>query len=93
MTIIEIIELDKIELIELAKLMLQLDSSSGELTEERLKSVIESKNSHLFIAVTDDDKIAGTLTLVAFHIPTGAKYRIEDVVVDETQGKRVLEIS
>ena len=84
-TIIEITEFSENLLIELAKLMLQLDASSGQLTEDRLKAIIESKNSHLFIDVNDDDKIVGTLTVVSFHIPTGTKYRIEDVVVDETQ--------
>ena len=88
MSIIEITEFDKNALIELAKLMLQLDVSSVQLTEERLRAVIESENSHLFVAVTGDDKIVGTLTLVSFHIPTGAKYRIEDVVVDETQREK-----
>ena len=88
MTITELTEFDKNVFIELTKLALQLDASSVQLTENRLKAVIESGNSHLFVALNDNGKVAGMLTVVSFHIPTGVKYRIEDVVVDETQRKQ-----
>ena len=85
MIIIEITKFEKNVFLGLTNLLPQLDASSGKFTEKRLKAVIESENSHLFIAVDDDDKITGMLTVVSFHIPTGTKYRIEDVVVDKAQ--------
>ena len=65
------------------RLLPQLDPVVEPIKKDQLKSLIRSKNSHLFFAVTDDKEIAGMLTATVYLIPTGTKYWIEDVVVDE----------
>ncbi|HUX94776.1 MAG TPA: GNAT family N-acetyltransferase [Bacteroidales bacterium] len=72
------------------KLLPQLDPDIEAMTKKRLKSLIRSENSHLFIAETVEGEIAGMLTAVVYFIPTGTKFWIEDVVVDETfRGKGI----
>lgn len=72
------------------RLLPQLDPSVEPIKKDHLKSLIRSKNSHLFLAVSDDKEIAGMLTAAVYLIPTGTKYWIEDVVVDEAyRGKGI----
>jgi ribosomal protein S18 acetylase RimI-like enzyme len=66
-----------------SKLLSQLDPDSDMITEERLKSILRSGHTHFFIAETENKKIAGMLSAVVYFIPTGIKFWIEDVVVDE----------
>lgn len=63
-----------------ARLMPQLAPDGKAPDREYLQKIAGTENSYLFAAYTPD--IAGTLTLIVNHIPTGAKAWIEDVVVD-----------
>ena len=67
------------------RLLPQLDPDSGMISEEKLKSILKSKNTHFFIAETENREIAGMLTVAVYVIPTGTKFWIEDVVVDDSQ--------
>jgi len=71
-------------------LLPQLDQSAGVLTEEKFKSILRSEGTHFFVAESDTGKIIGILSAVVYHIPTGTKFWIEDVVVDyEFRGKGI----
>ena len=52
------------------------------LTEEMVKQLITSENSHLFFLM-QDEQVTGMLTVGIYYSPTGGKAWIEDVVVDE----------
>ncbi|MDO5049244.1 MAG: GNAT family N-acetyltransferase [Actinomycetaceae bacterium] len=72
------------------RLLPQLSSSASAMTPEGLERFISQPNVHLFVYTPDDDpnNILGMLTLVIFHIPTGTRAWIEDVVVsEETRGQ------
>ena len=72
------------------KLLPQLDPGIELMSKKRLKSLIRSENLHLFIAETEEGDIAGMLTAVVYLIPSGTKFWIEDVVVDESyRGKGI----
>ena len=60
----------------------QLTPEHMTLTEEMLKQLIASENSHLFFLM-QDEQVAGMLTVGIYYSPTGGKAWIEDVVVDE----------
>ena len=64
------------------KLIPQLSTSSLPPTEEELDQIIRSDASMILIAENNSNEIVGTMTLVLFHIPTGLRAWIEDVVVD-----------
>ena len=71
------------------RLIPQLSSSSPPPTREHLEQIVGSDSCSLLIA-RDGQQIVGSLTLVVFPIPTGARAWIEDVVVDSTaRGKGV----
>ena len=54
-----------------------------------MEKVIAQEETHLFVA-KEEDEIIGTLTLQFYHIPTGRKAWIEDVIVDQqARGKGV----
>ena len=63
-------------------LLPQLSSSARAADREVLERVVGSAATTLLIA-RSDGKIAGTLSLVMFPIPTGLRAWIEDVIVDE----------
>lgn len=72
------------------RLLPQLDPDSEMITAEKFKSIIKSGNTHFFIAETDNREIAGMLTAAVYVIPTGTKFWIEDVVVDDSfRGKGI----
>lgn len=76
-------------------LLFQLTSSEAHFTEADLKKIVESPNSRLFF-IYYDATIAGMLTLGSYISPTGEKYWIEDVVVDnkfrgKSLGKQLVE--
>ena len=58
-------------------------SSSQPPTAAQLQEIEASPASVLFLARVDG-RLAGSLTLAFYRIPTGLKARIEDVVVDES---------
>lgn len=64
------------------RLLLQLTDSNLEFSDDTLRLIIESPNSHLLVA-TEDDELVGMLTIATYISPTGKKAWIEDVVVDE----------
>jgi len=71
------------------RLVPQLSSSSPPPTREHLARIVDSESCSLLIA-RDREQIVGSLTLVVFPIPTGARAWIEDVVVDSSvRGKGV----
>lgn len=71
------------------RLVPQLSSSSPPPTREHLEHIVGSDSCSLLIA-RDGEQIVGSLTLVVFPIPTGARGWIEDVVVDASaRGKGV----
>jgi ribosomal protein S18 acetylase RimI-like enzyme len=71
------------------RLIPQLSTSNPAPTKEQLESIVASDFSHILLAKVDD-VIVGSLTLVIFHIPTGVRAWIEDVVVDaDARGKGV----
>jgi ribosomal protein S18 acetylase RimI-like enzyme len=65
-----------------ARLIPQLSKSSPPPDRSELAEMIASPASDVLIARVDG-RIAGTLTLVVFRIPTGVRAWIEDVVVDD----------
>ena len=66
-----------------AALIPQLSSSSPPPTAQELAEIVASPDSLLYLA-RHDGRIAGSLTLAFYRIPTGLKAWIEDVVVDES---------
>ncbi|MBR5813825.1 MAG: GNAT family N-acetyltransferase [Bacteroidaceae bacterium] len=65
------------------------------MTVEHLGAIVDSPNSHLFVAEVDG-VVAGMLTLSHYLAPTGLKMWIEDVVVDgamrgRSLGRRLVE--
>ena len=61
----------------------QLSRSNPAPTRAELEALVASEASTLFMARVDG-RIAGSLTLAMFRIPTGVRAWIEDVVVDES---------
>ena len=71
------------------RLMPQLVGEERNPTLKELEKVIQSKDTFLFFA-TEEEEVIGTLTLVFYHVPSGLKAWIEDVIVDENaRGKGV----
>jgi len=58
-------------------------SSSPPPTAQELREIVAAPDSVLFLARVDG-RLAGSLTLAFYRIPTGLKAWIEDVVVDES---------
>ena len=81
------------ELVEaMRRLIPQLSSSNPPPGRGELEEIVASPAATLFVA-RHRGRIVGSLTLVAFRIPTGVRTRIEDVVVDESlRGRRVGEM-
>ena len=71
------------------RLIPQLSSSNPPPSREQLEEIVMSPATVLFVARVDG-RIAGSLTLALFRIPTGMRAWIEDVVVDsEARGHGV----
>lgn len=64
-----------------ALLIPQLSSSNPPPDRAQLQAIVSSPSCVLFVARVDG-RIAGSLTLATFPIPTGVRAWIEDVVVD-----------
>lgn len=64
-----------------AVLIPQLSSSNPPPGREQLQAIVSSDSCVLFVARVNG-RIVGSLTLATFHIPTGVRAWIEDVVVD-----------
>ena len=87
--IVELKEFDESFVAPVKELLLQLSSSPVEFSSHTLKELVDSDNTHLFIALYDG-KLCGMLTLGHYMAPTGRKLWIEDVVVDRSlRGKSI----
>lgn len=62
----------------------QLGTGTRIPSKDELKIILESETTHFFVIETENDVIAGILTLCIISIPSGTKALIEDVVVDES---------
>lgn len=72
------------------ELIPQLTDSDRYPSKEDLENIVSSEMNHLFVAIDDNSKIVGSMTLVLYRIPTGLKGMIEDVVVDQNaRGKGI----
>ena len=72
-----------------AYLIPQLSSSNPPPSQEQLTEMVQSPATLVLVARVDG-RIAGSLTLAMFRIPTGLRAWIEDVVVDgEARGNGV----
>lgn len=88
--ILELKDADYEELESINELLPQLSSSAELLDIQRLKVLIDSESTIVYIAQDVRGKILGTLSLVTIEIPTGRKGWIEDVVVDQSaRGKGI----
>ena len=67
----------------MARLIPQVSTSAEPVTENDVETIVSSPVTRLLLARDEGGSIVGTLTLVAFRIPTGVGAWIEDVVVDE----------
>ena len=69
----------------LQRLVPQLGAHKLPPTFEELSQLINSESSTLLVAraSTEDDPIVGVLCLTIYHVPTGLRSIIEDVIVDE----------
>ena len=72
----------------LARLVPQVSDTAAPPTEDELETIVSSPATRLLVARDEAGSIVGTLTLVAFRIPTGVGAWIEDVVVDERARRR-----
>ena len=93
--IYEVLEAKEEYLSPLNALLSQLSSTPHVMAVEHLGAIVDSPNSHLFVAEVDG-VVAGMLTLSHYLAPTGLKMWIEDVVVDgairgRSLGRRLVE--
>lgn len=90
MIIEQLTHIDDVALKAFKKLIPQLTGEQERYpTREELQKVIQSKDAFILIA-KENNEIIGTLTLAFYHIPSGKRAWIEDVVVDESaRGKGV----
>jgi ribosomal protein S18 acetylase RimI-like enzyme len=72
------------------RLLPQLDTGLELPSKKHFKGILNSERTHFFVAELDNKNIVGMLTLAIYDIPTGKKFWIEDVVVDESQRGRGL---
>lgn len=74
----------------LADLIPQLGQGKVPPTRSELTNILNSPNTSFLIARASDEtnEIAGILTLIVYHVPTGARSIVEDVVVSEKFRRR-----
>lgn len=64
------------------RLLPQLSSSGRQMTNDQLQSMIANNDTHLFVAEANGT-VLGMLSLCTYATPTGRKWWVEDVVVDQ----------
>jgi ribosomal protein S18 acetylase RimI-like enzyme len=82
---IRIVEASEVtpELVEaFQRLTPHLSKSNPAPDEARLREIVSSPATVLLMAVDDDGRFVGTLTLALFRIPTALRAWIEDVIAD-----------
>lgn len=73
------------ELLEgITRLIPQLKISASNPSREEVIRLVNSDAVSMIIARSDNDDMIGMLTLIVYHVPTGTRARIEDVVVSES---------
>lgn len=83
---VRIIEVDEVtpELVEaFVRLTPLLSKSNPGPDETQLQEIVGSPSTVLLMAVDDDGRYVGTLTLALFRVPTALRAWIEDVIVDD----------
>ena len=83
---VRIVEIDAVDdaLVEaFERLTPQLSKSNPAPSRDELQEIASSPATVLFMAVDDDGRYVGTLTLALFRIPTALRAWIEDVIVDD----------
>jgi ribosomal protein S18 acetylase RimI-like enzyme len=81
-----VIEVDEVtpDVVEaFVRLTPQLSKSNPPPSEDELREIVNSPATVLFMAVDDEGRYVGTLTLALFRIPTALRAWIEDVIVDD----------
>ena len=72
------------------QLLPQLSPNAKTISRYRLKELIESDGTLVFLATNKNGDVLGMLSLIVIKIPTGNKAWIEDVVVDQSaRGKGI----
>jgi ribosomal protein S18 acetylase RimI-like enzyme len=72
------------------ELLPQLNPDLPLPSKDDFRKFLKSESTHFFIAEAEGRKIAGMLTLIKYIIPTGPRFWIEDVVVDQShRGKGI----
>ena len=64
----------------MAELVPQVSGSAPPPNEEELETIVSSPVTRLLLARDENGSIVGTLTLVAFRIPTGVGAWIEGIL-------------
>jgi len=95
MEILELTSLNDAQVHDLLVLMTELDPEIA-VTEQMLRTVVQSTDTHLFAAVDEAGRIAGCASFCIYPSPTGLKATVEDVVVGsqfrgQHLGRRLLE--
>jgi ribosomal protein S18 acetylase RimI-like enzyme len=90
---VRIVEVDTVDdaLVDaFVRLTPQLSKSNPAPSRDELQEIAASPATVLFMAVDDDGRYVGTLTLALFRIPTALRAWIEDVIVaDAARGRGV----
>lgn len=71
------------EYLTVLQLLQQLVSVCNLPDENEFSQIIESENSHLFLAELNENEIIGMVSVGSYRTPSGPKFWIEDVVVDK----------
>lgn len=83
---VRIVEVDEVTpaLVEaFIRLTPLLSTSNPAPGEDQLREIVDAAATVLLMAVDDDGRYVGTLTLALFRIPTALRAWIEDVIVDD----------
>lgn len=87
--IVEVTEFNPEHTVIICRLLSQLSSSPVDFTDTHLQEMLSSGNCCLFFLFYEE-VVAGMLSVGSYRTPTGKKFWIEDVVVDEEyRGKRL----
>lgn len=77
---------------KIASLFIELAPGTTRLTPTHLDRILSNPNFQLWVAVKDDS-IVGSISFAYYHIPTGTRAWIEDVVVDKNfRGQKIGEM-
>jgi len=87
MRTIELMSLTEKQIVEFNELFAELNHNIN-VTKDVLERAIESRGTHVFALLDDDERIIGSSTLGVLELPTGRTAHVEAVVVKkEHQGQ------